>query len=122
MSTRTISVLFVRTQTELVGLTLIKLTVDHDSDIHKVDLTASLHAGLTAVHALVCFGHMVDLQAVVCQHLEPACDAQGKKIKLKKKQAKKQTNKRSLISMCMKIAKENCHAPLAVNLLLHTFI
>lgn len=55
------------------------LTVDHHGDVHKVDLPAGLHAGLAPVHALVSLGHLMDLQVVVGQHLEPAFTAQARR-------------------------------------------
>jgi len=55
------------------------LTVDHHGDVHEVDLAAGLHAGLAAVHALVGLGHLMDLEVVVWQHLEPAFTAPAKR-------------------------------------------
>lgn len=49
-----------------------QLTVDDHGYVHKVDLPTGLHAGLAAVNALIRLRHLVDLQVVVWQHLEPA--------------------------------------------------
>lgn len=55
------------------------LTIDHHCNVHKIDLPACLYAGFTAVHTLVSLGHLMDLQVVVWQHLEPAFTAHVKR-------------------------------------------
>lgn len=67
-----------------------QLTIDHHSDVHKIDLTAGLYARLAAVHALVSLGHLMDLQVVVCQHLELAFITQAKRRTDRKKASQRQ--------------------------------
>ena len=56
-----------------------QLTVDDNGDVHEVDLTTCLDAGLAAVHALVGVGHLMDLEVVIGQHLEPPFNRGGER-------------------------------------------
>lgn len=101
--------------------TRVRLTVDHHGDVHKVDLPACLHAGLAAVHALVGLGDLMDLQVVVCQHLEPAFTAEVKKGRVERRTRTRETERigNSQIRKFRKQQKGNCRlyssvAPLSI--------
>ena len=61
------------------ALLMSQLTVDDNGDVHEVDLAACLDAGLAAVQALVGVGHLMDLEVVIGQHLEPPFNRGGER-------------------------------------------